>query len=44
MIRIIVSLGGDCDTFTCIAGSMAESLYLIPEPLKGRCLESPPRK
>ena len=34
-----VSLGGDCDTLTCIAGSMAEALYPIPEPLKKKCLD-----
>lgn len=38
-IRTAVSLGGDCDTLTCIAGSMAEALYPIPEPLKKKCLD-----
>ena len=38
VIRTAVSLGGDCDTLTCIAGSMAEALYPIPEPLKEKCL------
>lgn len=38
-IRTAVSLGGDCDTLTCIAGSMAEALYPIPEPLEQRCLD-----
>ena len=37
-IRTAVSLGGDCDTLTCIAGSMAEALYPIPELLKEKCL------
>ena len=39
VIRTAVSLGGDCDTLTCIAGSMAEALYPIPEPLKEKCLD-----
>ena len=34
VIRTAVSLGGDCDTLTCIAGSMAEAFYGVPEPLK----------
>lgn len=38
VIRTAVSLGGDCDTLTCIAGSMAEALYPIPELLKEKCL------
>lgn len=33
VIRIAVSLGGDCDTLTCIAGSMAEAYYGIPEEI-----------
>lgn len=37
VIRTAVSLGGDCDTLTCIAGSMAEAFYGIPEPLKEQC-------
>ena len=39
VIRTTVSLGGDCDTLTCIAGSMAEALYPIPELLKEKCLD-----
>ncbi len=31
VIRTAVSLGGDCDTLTAIAGSMAEAFYGIPE-------------
>lgn len=27
-------MGGDCDTLTCIAGSMAEAFYGIPKNLK----------
>ena len=34
VIRTAVSLGGDCDTLTCIAGSIAEALYGVPEELK----------
>ena len=37
VIRTAVSLGGDCDTLTCIAGSMAEAFYGVPEPLKEAC-------
>ncbi len=33
VIRNAVSLGGDCDTLTCIAGSMAEAYYGIPHIL-----------
>jgi ADP-ribosylglycohydrolase len=37
VIRTAVSLGGDCDTLTCIAGSMAEGFYGVPEELKREC-------
>ena len=37
VIRTAVSLGGDCDTLTCIAGSMAEAFYGILEELKEEC-------
>ena len=37
VIRTAVSLGGDCDTLTCIAGSMAEAFYGVPENLKAEC-------
>lgn len=37
VIRTAVSLGGDCDTLTCIAGSMAEAFYGVPEVLKEQC-------
>ena len=37
VIRTAVSLGGDCDTLTCIAGSMAEAFYGVPEELKEIC-------
>ena len=39
VIRTAVSLGGDCDTLTCIAGSMAEAFYGVPEELKKACRE-----
>ena len=34
VIRTAVSLGGDCDTLTCIAGSIAEAFYGISDDLK----------
>lgn len=37
VIRTAVSLGGDCDTLTCIAGGMAEAMYGVPEYLKAEC-------
>lgn len=37
VIRTTVSLGGDCDTLTCIAGSIAEGFYGVPEGLKREC-------
>ena len=37
VIRTAVSLGGDCDTLTCIAGSIAEGYYGVPEELKKEC-------
>ena len=37
VIRTAVSLGGDCDTLTCIAGGMAEAMYGVPENLKEEC-------
>ena len=33
VIRTAVSLGGDCDTLTCIAGSIAEAFYGIPDEI-----------
>lgn len=32
-----VSLGGDCDTLTCIAGSIAEAFYGVPEEMQAEC-------
>lgn len=37
VIRTVVSLGGDCDTLTAIAGSIAEGFYGVPEALKEEC-------
>ena len=37
VIRTAVSLGGDCDTLTCIAGSIAEGFYGVPEAFKQEC-------
>jgi len=37
VIRTAVSLGGDCDTLTCIAGSIAEGFYGVPDWLKAEC-------
>ena len=37
VIRTAVSLGGDCDTLTCIAGSIAEAFYGVPGELKAAC-------
>ncbi len=31
VIRTAVSLGGDCDTLTCIAGGIAEAFYGVPD-------------
>lgn len=35
VIRTTVSLGGDCDTLACIAGSIAEAFYGVPKELIG---------
>ena len=37
VIRTAVSLGGDCDTLTCIACSIGEAFYGIPEALVLEC-------
>ena len=37
VIRTAVSLGGDCDTLTCIAGSIAEAFYGVPVLLEAEC-------
>ena len=42
VIRTAVSMGGDCDTLTAIAGSIAEGFYGVPEELKQQCRERLP--
>lgn len=42
VIRTAVSLGGNCDTLTAIAGSTAEGFYGVPEELKQQCRERLP--
>ena len=37
VIRTAVSLGGDCDTLTCIVGSMAEAFYGVPDEIAAQC-------
>ncbi|MBR5005145.1 MAG: ADP-ribosylglycohydrolase family protein, partial [Erysipelotrichaceae bacterium] len=34
VIRTAVSLGGDCDTLTCIAGALASAYYGVPGWMK----------
>lgn len=42
VIRTAVSLGGDCDTLTAIAGSIAEGFYGVPENLAAECISRLP--
>lgn len=42
VIRTAVSLGGDCDTLTAIAGSIAEGFYGVPDELKAQCRQRLP--
>ena len=44
VIRTAVSLGGDCDTLTCIAGSIAEGFYGVPTELKQECKNRIPKQ
>ena len=37
VIRTAVSLGGDCDTLTCIACSIGEAFYDIPDEMIAEC-------
>ena len=39
VIRLAVSLGGDSDTLTAIAGSIAEAYYSVPVDIKEKALE-----
>ena len=43
VIRTAASLGGDCDTLTCIVGSIAEAFYGVPEHLKDECRSRLPK-
>lgn len=43
VIRTAVSLGGDCDTLTCIAGSIAEAFYGVSDDLKKECMSRLPQ-
>ncbi len=38
IVRCAVSLGGDCDTLTCIAAGIAEAFYGVPEEYKTETL------
>lgn len=44
VIRNAVSLGGDCDTLACIAGSIAEAYYGVPDDLREECRKRIPEK
>lgn len=44
VIRLAVSLGGDCDTLTCIAGAMAEAYYGVSDELKEECVKRLPQE
>jgi ADP-ribosylglycohydrolase len=37
-------LGGDCDTLTAIAGSIAEGFYGVPDALKQECRNRLPQE
>ena len=43
VIRTAVSLGGDCDTLTCIAGGIAEGFYGVPDDMKAECRKRLPQ-
>ena len=43
-IRTAVSLGGDCDTLTCITGALAEAFYGVPQDLMKECRERVPEE
>ena len=43
VIRTAVSLGGDCDTLTCIVGGMAEAFYGIPAEMVNECRKRLPK-
>ena len=39
VVRCAVSLGGDCDTLTCIAAGIAEGMYEIPDKYRKETLK-----
>ena len=43
VIRTAVSLGGDCDTLTCIAGGIAEAFFGVSEELTDECRKRLPQ-
>ncbi len=43
VIRTAVSLGGDCDTLTCIAGGIAEAFYEVPDAMIKECRKRLPQ-
>ena len=43
-VRNAVSIGGDSDTIACIAGSIAEALYGVPQSLRDQALSYLPEK
>ena len=43
-IRNAVSIGGDSDTIACIAGSIAEALYGVPQSIRNQALSYLPEK
>ncbi len=43
VIRTAVSLGGDCDTLTCIAGSIGEAFFGVSDSLKDECRRRLPK-
>ena len=43
-IRLAVSLGGDSDTLTCIAGGVAEAIWGVPEEIKLKALSRLPEE
>ena len=43
VVRTAVSLGGDCDTLTCIAVSIAEAFYGLPDNMRGECRKRLPK-
>ena len=44
VIRNGVSLGGDCDTLTCIAGGMGEAFFGVPQKLIQECEQRLPEE